>query len=316
MRARGQTRDPIAAYRRLSWPRLARAVGALGLVGLLAGCAQLFFHPMDRSHRATPAQVGLPYEDVNFNAGDGVNLHGWFLPAFGKANATVVFMHGNADDIGSHLLSIAWMPPAGYNVFMFDYRGYGASAGTPSFDGVFDDIESAFATVLRRVDIDPDRIIVYGQSQGGAMAIYAVTRSAYRHHVRALVIDSAFASYRRVAKDNVPRFLRKPLDRAGWIPENYSPEKAVAAVSPIPLLIVHGRADRVVPVSHASTLYAAAERPKALWIHPSGEHIRLFDAPADRERLLTYFREVLSVPIPVSVPGQFTAFNTLSHLPQ
>lgn len=308
-----RARSKISADRRIEWRGLALAAC---LVGLLSGCAQLYFHPMDRSHRATPAEVGLPFEEVNFSAGDGVDLHGWFLPAFGKANATVVFMHGNADDIGSHLLSIAWMPPAGYNVFMFDYRGYGASAGRPSFDGIFDDIESAFATVLRRVDIDPDRIIVYGQSQGGAMAIYAVTRSAFRHHVRALVIDSAFASYRQVAKDSVPRFLRRPLDRARWVPEDYSPEKVVAAVSPIPLLIVHARDDRVVPAAHASALYAAAERPKTLWIHPGGEHIRLFDAPADRERLLAYLQEVLAAPLPASVPGHFTAFNTLSHLPQ
>lgn len=309
MRARGEAN----AYRRLDWRGLTLVLFSLAC---LQGCAQLFFHPMDRAHRATPAAVGLPFEDVKFNAGDGVQLHGWFLPAFGKANATVVFMHGNSEDIGSHLMSIAWMPPAGYNVFMFDYRGYGASAGSPTFDGVFDDIESAFATVLRRVDIDSDRIIVYGQSQGGAMAIYAITHSAFRQHVRALVIDSAFASYRRVAKDSVPRFLRKPLDRARWIPENFSPEKVVASVSPIPLLIMHGRSDRVVPVAHASVLYAAAAKPKTLWIHPDGGHIRLLDTPADRERLLSYFNEVLAVPIPASVPGHFTALNTLSHFPR
>lgn len=306
-----RARNEANAYRRIDWRGL---MLALTLTAGLPGCAQLFFHPMDRAHRATPAEVGLPFEDVKFAAGDGIELHGWFLPAFGKANATVVFMHGNSEDIGSHLFSVAWMPPAGYNVFMFDYRGYGASAGTPTFDGVFDDIESAFATVLRRVDIDPDRIIVYGQSQGGAMAIYAVTHSAFRHHVRALVIDSAFASYRRIAKENVPRFLRKPLDRARWIPETFSPEKVVASVSPIPLLIMHARDDRIVPVAHASTLYAAAEKPKTLWIHPNGRHIRLLDAPADRERLLGYFAEVLAAPVAAPVPGHFTALNTLSHI--
>lgn len=308
-----RARKGVNANRRIEWRHLALALFALAV---LPSCAQMFFSPMDRSHRATPVELGLPFEEVKFAAGDGVELHGWFLPAFGKANATVVFMHGNSENIGAHLFSVAWMPPAGYNVFMFDYRGYGASAGTPTFDGVFDDIESAFATVLRRVDIDTDRIIVYGQSQGGALAIYAITHSAFRHHVRALVVDSAFASYRRVAQENVPRFLRRPLGRARWVPEDYSPEKVVASVSPIPLLIMHGREDRIVPVAHASALYAAAERPKTLWIHPSGKHVRLLDAPADRERLLEYFNEVLATPVPAPVPGHFTAVNSLSHFPR
>ena len=91
----------------------------------LGSCANLLFFPQ-RDLVLTPDQVGLAYRDVWFEAADGTRLHGWFLPAEKKmalsAACTVLFLHGNAENISTHLASVSWLPAQGYNVFLFDYR--------------------------------------------------------------------------------------------------------------------------------------------------------------------------------------------------
>ena len=94
-----------------------------------------FFYP-DSAHYTTPAQFGLPAEDVWLQAPDGSKLHAWFLPARGAPKATVLHLHGNAANIGNHLPLVAWLPAAGYQVLLLDYRGFGRSQGRPSLDGV------------------------------------------------------------------------------------------------------------------------------------------------------------------------------------
>ena len=100
----------------------------------LGACTSLLFYPQ-RELVLTPDRVGLAYRDVWFKAADGTRLHGWFLPAGmnvvrGEA-CTVLFLHGNAENISTHIGNVAWLPGKGYNVFLFDYRGYGRSAGEP-----------------------------------------------------------------------------------------------------------------------------------------------------------------------------------------
>ncbi|MFL6647184.1 MAG: alpha/beta hydrolase, partial [Sulfurifustaceae bacterium] len=104
-------------------------IAALG--ASMAGCTGVFFQPY-RTLVRTPDDIGLAYEDVRFKTADGVVLHGWFLPANATACATVLFLHGNAENISTHIGSVYWMPRYGFNVFLPDYRGYGASSGTPS----------------------------------------------------------------------------------------------------------------------------------------------------------------------------------------
>lgn len=269
--------------------RWMRALVGIVAAVLVSGCATVFFHPLTRERSTTPAMVGLPYEDVYFEASDGVRLHGWFLPAHGEAVATVLFLHGNTGDIGTHLLNVAWLPAERFNVLLFDYRGFGRSAGIPSFAGVFDDIERALAHLAARRDIDRHRIIVYGQSQGGALAIRALAQSHYREHVLGLVVDGAFSSYRRIAEDALgASFLTRRWRGALAQPvvDLYSPRDAIARISPIPILIIHSAEDQVIPLTHARELFAAALAPKELWVVPSGVHNRIFHQPENRGRLL------------------------------
>lgn len=262
----------------------------------LAGCSNVFFFPY-RGHVQTPGQLGLKYEDVYFSAADGTRLHGWFLPAQDKAAGTILFLHGNAENVSTHIMSVRWLPERGFNMFLLDYRGYGASAGKPTLAGVQDDVDSALRMLIVRPDVDADRLVVFGQSLGGAVAIYNVARSPYRRHIRALVVESAFSSHRRITREKLSDFwltwpFQYPLS---WtVSDKYSPSRVVADISPIPLLIIHGDRDPIVPLHHGQSLFERAREPKQLWIVPGGGHIQAFQSQGYRDRFVAWLTQALS----------------------
>ena len=100
----------------------------------LSSCAQQAFYYPDHADYGTPAQAGLQHEDIFFQSEDGTRLHGWFIPAQNAgglipARATIIHFHGNAQNLSAHKEAVQWLPAHGYNVFLFDYRGYGLSEG-------------------------------------------------------------------------------------------------------------------------------------------------------------------------------------------
>jgi uncharacterized protein len=272
------------------------------MAAMLAGCNGVFFFPY-RAHVLTPDQLGLKYEDVYFPTCDATRLHAWFLPAQGKAQGTILFLHGNAENISTHIMSVRWLPAQGFSVLLLDYRGYGASAGEPSVQGVQDDVDSALRTLLARPDVDPDRIVVFGQSLGGAIAIYNVAHSPYRRYIRALAVESTFTSYREIAREKLAGFwltwpLQYPLS---WlVSDQNSAAKAVAEISPIPLLIIHGDRDPIVPVEYGRHLFELARQPKQLWIVPDSGHIQAFRQQYYRDRFVAWLKQVLAAPSTVS----------------
>lgn len=271
--------------------RLAAAFAGLAV----SACTAVFFQP----HRflvSTPDKLGLAYQEVRFRTRDGLELYGWFLPAKGPAQGTVLQLHGNAENISTHFASLAWMPARGFNVFTFDYRGYGASEGAPSLEGVQIDIDAAMGALLARSDIDKDRIVMYGQSLGGALAAYYVAHSPNRDRLRALVLESAFSGYVDIVREKMAaHWFTWPFQ---WLPkftvdDRFSPLPSMAKISPLPLLILHGDQDAVVPVQDGKRLYEAALEPKQLWIVPGAGHIQTMRNPAERDRLVAYLVEVL-----------------------
>ncbi|MHB1141137.1 MAG: alpha/beta hydrolase [Sulfuricaulis sp.] len=266
----------------------------------LIGCSNVFFFPY-HEHVQTPERLGLKYEDVYFNASDGTRLHGWFLPAPGRALGTILFLHGNAENVSTHIMSVRWLPERGFNVFLLDYRGYGISAGKPTLAGVQDDVDSALKMLLARPGVDAARIVVFGQSLGGAIAIYNVAHSPYRGHIRALVVESAFSGYRRITREKLGDFwltwpLQYPLS---WtVSDKYNPSEAVTRISPIPLLVIHGDRDPIVPVHHGEQLFDLAREPKQLWIVPGGGHIQAFQWQSYRDRFVAWLTQVLSAAPP------------------
>jgi fermentation-respiration switch protein FrsA (DUF1100 family) len=239
----------------------------------------------------TPAQFNLAYEDVFFDTADAVRLHGWWLPTQTEETlGTVIFLHGNAENISTHISSVIWLPAVGFNVFLFDYRGYGLSQGKPDFEGLHRDVEAALALMTQRADISSN-LIVFGQSLGASLAITSLATSAYKDKIRALVIDSAFSGYRDIVQEKLASFwltwpFQWPLSLG--VSNTYHPLKDISRLSPIPVLIIHGTADQIIPVYHAQRLYAAAKQPKQIWLIPNGQHIQSMNHKDLRQRLLLF----------------------------
>jgi fermentation-respiration switch protein FrsA (DUF1100 family) len=260
------------------------ALAALGTAAplALAGCAEpLFFAPNARDFGG-PERLNLLHEEAWIEAEGGARLHAWFLPVppgpDGRpqpVRGTVLHVHGNAANISNHLPLVAWLPAQGWQVLTFDYRGYGRSSGSHSIDGVVDDTVRALDWLRARPDVDPQRVVVLGQSLGGATAIRAVARSP--QGVRLLVSEGAFASYRGIA-DEVGDALGtvfwafQRLNRPFLPGAAADPVTAVPAL-PVPLLLIHGTADTVIPFHHGEALHAAARTPKGFIRIDGGRHV-------------------------------------------
>lgn len=264
-----------------------------------AGCSTAFFQPSSTLYQ-TPGQFGLEYEPVEIHAADGTELFAWFLPARGKPRATVLYLHGNGENISTQFANAAWLPAKGFNVLALDYRGYGGSQGSPTFAGVQLDIDAAMRTLLARSDVDPDRIIIFGQSLGAALAVHYVAHSRYRASVRAVVLDSPFSDYRRIAREKLASFfLTWPFQ---WIStvaieNDYSPAASIKALSPIPVLFIHGEDDIVVPLHHSKRLYESAGEPKHMWVVPGTGHIQAVRNKDMRQRLTEFLQRYSGYPV-------------------
>lgn len=252
------------------------------------GGNQLFYLPT-RDVPATPAKWGADYEEVRFNSADGTDLHGWFMPARGgMAKGTIVFSHGNAGSIGHHLGFVMWLVEANFNVMLYDYRGFGKSAGTVDRRGMLDDVKAAFDYVAKRDDVDPERLVSMGHSLGGAKSITALAEGPVRG-LRAVIIDGAFASYQAMA-----RVFAGQLG-AGLVTDEWAPKDFVNRLAPVPLLVVHGSDDEVVPFSQGKMLYDNASPPKTLFEVKNGRHGDALarDQGAYRRKLIEWLDEVL-----------------------
>jgi fermentation-respiration switch protein FrsA (DUF1100 family) len=255
------------------------------------GGNQLFYFPT-HDEPSTPAAWGLKFETIDFKSTDGTALHGWFIPAKGKsakaAKATVVFSHGNAGSIGHHLGFCAWLAEADYNVMIYDYRGFGKSGGTPDRRGMIDDVKAAFAYARKRPDIDSSRLVSYGHSLGGAQSVTALGESPVKG-LRAIVIDGAFASYQKMAE-----VVGGQLG-ASLVTDELAPKDFVKNLSPVPLLVVHGDQDEVVPVSQARQLFEAAGQPKTFFEVKSGRHGTALssDGGAYRRKMIAWLDGVM-----------------------
>lgn len=259
---------------------------------LNVGCTSMFFYP-ERGLRDNPAVQRFPHEDVYFKASDGVKLHGWFFKAKSGSLGTILVLHGNAENISTHINSVLWLVKEGFDVFAFDYRGYGLSEGKTTVQGVHLDADAALETVLDLPQANKERFFILGQSVGGAIAIYTIANSPHKDQIRALIIDSAFSDYRRIAREKLSAFFltwpfQYPL--SFLFNNEYSPEKQIKKISPIPILIIHGDSDRIVPAHHSSILYKEALEPKDLWIAKGRGHIESFAEKEIRERLVEYLK--------------------------
>ena len=255
-------------------------LAALASPFMLTACIDgLFFKP-DNHPYTDPARFGLTPRDIHFAAVDGSQLHGWwFAPASGPARASVVHVHGNAANISNHLPFVKWLPGEGFNLFTFDYRGFGKSQGKPTLNGVVADTRAAIAQARREAPGLP--IVLLGQSMGAASAVRALVqeqadlKAGGGKDIVLLIADSPFSSYQRIAVEATRGSalgLFAPL--AGMLLPGSS-EDPLAAIGQLrgPVLFLHGERDAVIGIEHSVALHAAANQPKRLIRVAETEHI-------------------------------------------
>lgn len=214
------------------------------------------FFPESR-HEATPAALGLAYEEIAFPAADGTRLTGWLVP--GQPGAPVVlFCMGNAGNMSHRLETLRLLHGLGAAVFIFNYRGYGTSAGKASEGGTYDDIAGARQLLARRGWPDR-RLIIFGRSLGAAVGLEA----ALRKPPAGLIMESAFTSIPAMGRHHYP-LLNLLL---GWlIGARYDNLGKIAGLQS-PLLLIHGDRDTICPPLMAEQLFARAPEEKQLaWI--------------------------------------------------
>jgi fermentation-respiration switch protein FrsA (DUF1100 family) len=223
--------------------------------------SRLVFYPqMDRALSATPAQIGLPFESVQLKAADGIELHGWYVPVE-KSRGTVLFTHGNAGNISHRLDYVAMFHRLGYNLLIFDYRGYGNSSGAPSERGTYLDAESAWSYLTQMKHEPACRIALFGESLGGAVAAQLATQ----HQPAALVIASSFTSVPDLGQQLYPWLPVRLVSRI-----RYDTHTALQH-SAAPVFIAHSPQDEIIPFAHGQALFAAARVPKT-FLELTGGH--------------------------------------------
>lgn len=276
--------------------RIPSLVAFLTLTFMCAGCSSLLFYPQ-RELVDNPLLRRFPAEDVSFRAADGIRLHGWFFRPVGPSRGSILVLHGNAENISTHVNSVLWLVQEGFAVFIVDYRGYGLSEGEPDIDGVHRDAEAALGTLLTLPGVDPKRVAVLGQSIGGAIAIHLVATTPHKGAVRALVVDSPFAGYRLIAREKLGGFfltwpLQYPLSLL--FNDAYSPVRFVGKVAPVPLIIISDEQDPIVPAHHGRLLREAAGPSAQLWTTSGRGHVGSFADPELRRSLVDFLDRVFS----------------------
>ena len=229
------------------------------------------FQPQPSSYRDTSAIIKL-------DSAENVKISALYLPN-PEASHTILYSHGNAEDLGDIQPILNKLQALGFAVFAYDYRGYGTSRGKPSERGTYEDINAAYEYLTRQLGIPPSRIIAYGRSVGGGPAIDLASRKP----VAGLVVESTFVTAFRV----MTRIPLLPFDKF----VNIDKIRKVRC----PVLVIHGTADRVIPFEHGQKLYETANEPKRfLRVEGAGHNDLILVANQEYGKTLQAFDQLVA----------------------
>ena len=231
----------------------------LAIVYLLQG-ALIYFPGTGREVLGTPSDVGLDYEEVWLTTEDGVRIVAWFVPAR-AARGVALLTHGNAGNIANRVDYARLFHRLGFSLLLLEYRGYGRCEGKPSEEGTYADARAAWRHLVAERRFPAERIVLVGESLGGAVA----ARLAAEQRPAALVLASTFVSVPELAAELYPWLPVRQLARY-----RYDTLDALKHVS-CPVLIAHSREDDIIPFHHGERLFAAAKEPKA-FLQLAGGH--------------------------------------------
>jgi len=264
------------SWKRKRWGCLAvllATVGCLCLLSALMGSDvmwkqlgdlvdQVFLFYPQAEWVATPEDGGVLFEDLMLATDDGTAISAWYVPARDPEAPVMLFCHGNAGNISHRVHNLVLLNRIGITVLIFDYPGFGRSEGRPLEDGVYRSAHAAYRYLREQRGVPDDRIVLFGRSLGAAAAIELASAG----HGRALIIESAFTDLHQMGRHIYPML---PLPRR--LKRKYPNAERLAGVR-MPLLVIHGESDRLVPVQQARQLHQLARRPKDLYLIPGAGH--------------------------------------------
>jgi len=250
---------------------------ALGGYAALAASFALFqrrviyFPP--RGYPLTPAALGLAYEEVALSAADGVGLRAWWIPCPRdvKDGPVILFFHGNATNLSGLVDLAAVFVRRGCSFFGLDYRGYGASSGTPTEAGLVLDACAARDWLLSR-GIPADRIVLYGHSLGAALAA-RLASGAPGTGFAGVVLEGSFPSIYAMARFHYPWLLVPPF----LVRDRFETARWIRGAR-CPVLVVHGEKDAISPLKFGRTVFTAAPEPREFLMVPGAGHNDMLSA--------------------------------------
>ena len=253
---------------------------ALAVIAYAFGCAYMWvnqkyyiFMPQ-RELSQTPADHHLAFEDIylpvpSINDSGFERMHCWWIPANQPTGRYLIYLHGSAVNVGANVNHARRFKELGFSVLLVSYRGYGRSEGDfPTEAQVYEDAEAAWDYLVNQEGIKPGEIFIYGHSLGGAVAInLAVSHPG----AGGLIVESTFTSIADMGR-RIKLYRLLPIDLITH--QRFDSIHKINRLK-MPVLILHGTEDRVVPLKMSRRLYEQAPSPKRLKIILGGGHNNL-----------------------------------------
>lgn len=288
----------------------------VGLVVVVAGTAvwwgsrrvtqsaDALLYPRRTQPSQTPADFNLTAETVRIPV-DEIQLVAWYIPPTEAVNgATLIYVHGFGGNRGALLAQVAAMREVGYGALLLDMRNHGESGDAVTTWGYHEanDVLAAYNYLLTRPEVDPGRIGLVGKSMGGAAVVRA---AAQLPNLAVLIVESTYSSFEQNLPNILPGIARAPGFLAPLVFSRMAAEsslpltevRAEQTVSTLdmPLLVIHGEQDQLVPVEQGQAIYAAATSPKTMYTVPGAGHLNIFTVDPDTfsEQMGTFLAEHL-----------------------
>ena len=252
-----------------------------------------------RTSVPTPSQFKIENADsVNFPTPDGETLHAYLLRPPNsqlRKNVTLLTFHGNAGNIGHRLpIGKVLAESLGCHVFMVEYRGYGLSTGAPSEDGLTIDGQTALDYVRNHEELKKTKIVIYGQSLGGAVTVKLVSANQEAGDIAGVILENTFTSIRKL----IPTVMPPAKYIASWCHQKWGSDETIAKISNtnIPFLFLSGLRDEIVPPIMMKTLFEACPSTYKSWKEfPNGDHNSTVAEPGYFDAIWSFLvQEVLS----------------------